>query len=76
MLGADGQPAAGALVAVAWGTAPTPEIAIRTGSDGGFAVALPPGRFRIEANSPDGKGEAEIEVAGEPPEIEIHLREP
>ena len=70
---ADGKPVAGAIVAVAWGTAPTPEIGIVTGDDGGFMVALPPGRFRLQANAEGKSGQAEVEVDGEPPRIEIRL---
>ena len=73
MVTADGRPAPGAIVAVTWGTAPTPEIGIVAGDDGGFVVALPPGRFRLQANSGDKSGQAEVEVAGEAPTIEIRL---
>lgn len=64
MVDAGGSPLPGALVSVVWGTAPTPEIARRTDAAGGFQVALPPGRFRIEAVTQRGKGEVEIEVDG------------
>lgn len=52
----------GALVSVVWGTAPTPETARRTDAAGDFQVALPPGRFRIEAVTQRGHGEVEVEV--------------
>jgi hypothetical protein len=51
----DGAPIEGALVAVTSGTAPTPEIAIRTGPDGSFKVALPNGLFHLEARAPNGR---------------------
>jgi hypothetical protein len=62
---AGGQPVAGAAVAVAWGTAPTPEIARTTDAEGRFRVGLPPGRFRIDAAAPDGR-RGRVEVDGGP----------
>ncbi len=59
----DGSPAVGAIVAIASGTAPTPEIAIRCDQEGRFRIALPEGWFRIEARAPDG-ATGGIEVAG------------
>lgn len=73
MVTADGQPAKGAIVAVTWGTAPTPEIGIVADDEGGFIVALPPGRFRLQANAQGKSGQAEVEVASEAPSIEIKL---
>lgn len=73
MVTAEGRPAAGAIVAVTWGTAPTPEIGIVAGDDGGFVVALPPGRFRLQANAEGKSGQAEVEVGDEAPQIEIKL---
>ena len=63
---AERTPVSGALVAVEWGTAPTPEIAIETEQGGRFAIALPvEGRFRLRATAPDGEtGSQEIEGAG------------
>jgi hypothetical protein len=59
-------PVAGALVAVEWGTAPTPEIAIETERGGGFSIALPvEGRYRLRATAPGGEsGSKEIDGAG------------
>lgn len=51
---ADERPAAGAIVSIARGTAPTPEIGIRCDAHGRFRIALPPGRYEIEARAPDG----------------------
>lgn len=59
------------MVMVVWGTAPTPEIAIVTDDDGRFRVALPPGRFRLEAHAGGARGDIEVEVAGSAPEIAI-----
>ena len=50
----DGTPVPGALVAVASGTAPTPEVALRTNAAGEFGIALPAGTFSIEAHGPAG----------------------
>lgn len=59
----DGQPVAGALVAVEWGTAPTPEIGVVTSSDGSFGLALPAGRYRVGATDRAGRtGVVELEV--------------
>jgi hypothetical protein len=70
---ADGRAVAGALVSVVWGTAPTPEIARRTGDDGAFHVGLPPGRFRVQAVCASGAlGETETE-GGEGGEIVIRI---
>ncbi len=71
----DGSPVPGALVAVAAGTAPTPEIAIRTNEAGEFRIALPPGKFRIEAHGPHGaRGSHELHVSASEVRIEIVLR--
>jgi hypothetical protein len=52
---AERTPVRGALVTVEWGTAPTPEIAIETGEQGRFIIALPlEGRYRLRATAPDG----------------------
>lgn len=51
----EGRGVAGALVAVARGTAPTPEIGIVCDAEGYFGIALPPGRYTIEARAPDGR---------------------
>jgi protocatechuate 3,4-dioxygenase beta subunit len=63
VIDASGQPVAGALVSVVWGTAATPEIARRTDAAGAFQVALPDGRFRIRATVPDGRS-GQVEVQG------------
>jgi hypothetical protein len=70
---ADGRPAAGAIVSVVWGTAATPEIGIVADAAGRFRVALPPGRFRLQADASGARGTAEIEVADSTPEIAITL---
>ncbi len=44
-----------ALVAVAHGTAPTPEIGIGCDAEGYFGIALPPGTYVVEARAPDGR---------------------
>lgn len=50
---ANGAGVPGAIVAVEWGTAPTPEIGIRADAAGRFQIALPPGEFRIMARAAD-----------------------
>jgi hypothetical protein len=71
----DGSPVPGALVAVASGTAPTPEIAIRCDDDGRFRIALPSGRFRIEARAPDGAvGTVDATTDQQAIEIEIIVK--
>jgi hypothetical protein len=75
VLDASGQRVPGAIVAVVSGTGPTPEIGIRTGPDGQFVVALPPGTFQLEARTPSG-GVGRLEVEGGPgEEIVIRLRD-
>ena len=61
MVDATGKPVAGALVAVVWGTRPTPDIGRRTNQEGVFQVALPPGRYRIRAFTEGATGEVEVE---------------
>jgi hypothetical protein len=68
-----GQPIEGAYVSVEWGTGPTPEITLVTGSDGGFRLGLPEGRFRIRARLP-GHETGVVEVEGGPSEVEIMIR--
>jgi hypothetical protein len=73
----DGAPAPGAMVAVASGTAPTPEIAIRANAAGEFGIALPCGKFIIEAHGPEGaKGAAEVRVSTAKQEIDLILKKP
>lgn len=62
------------MVAVASGTAPTPEIGIRTGPEGRFIVALPAGTFRLQAHASGGTGSIDVE-GGPGEEIVIRLRE-
>jgi hypothetical protein len=65
VIGADARPVAGAAVMVAWGTAATPEVALRTNEQGQFRMALPPGCFVISAHAPDGRsGRAELVIEG------------
>ena len=70
----DGTPVPGALVAVVRGTAPTPEIGIRADAAGRFAIALPPGRFVVQAHSTEhGRGTAALDVEGTPVAFRIVL---
>jgi hypothetical protein len=65
-----------ALVYVARGTAATPEIAVKCDAAGRFRLALPPGRFRIEARSTDGTiGAIDMETSSEDDEIAIVIDE-
>jgi hypothetical protein len=72
VLDANGQPVEGAIVAIVSGTAPTPEIGIRTGPQGRFMVALPAGTFQLQARADFGVGGAEVE-GGVGDEILIRL---
>jgi hypothetical protein len=72
VLDAAGEPVEGAIVAVASGTAPTPEIGIRTGPQGRFVVALPAGTFRLQARAASGVGGVDVE-GGPGEEIVIRL---
>jgi hypothetical protein len=73
---AAGRPVAGALVEVARGTAPTPEIGYRTDANGRFRISLPPGRFTLRAVAPDA-GQGETDTSGGPGgTIEIDLSPP
>jgi hypothetical protein len=72
---ADGQPVVGALVAVVSGTAPTPEIGIRSGAEGRFVVALPAGTFTLEAREGIRTGRVEVE-GGSGEDIAIRLTGP
>lgn len=54
-----------AIIAVERGTTPTPELAIVSGPDGTFTIALPDGSFRIGARTRDGRtGATEVSVPG------------
>jgi hypothetical protein len=64
VVGADGRPAGEALVSVVWSTVAFPEAALATEADGTFALGLPPGRFRLQAHTADGRS-GELETAGE-----------
>lgn len=59
----EGHGVAGALVAVVWGTAPTPETGRRADAEGCFVVGLSGGeRFRVRATTADGRaGEADVD---------------
>lgn len=70
---ASGQAVSGALVAVVWGTAPTPEIGRRTNEEGAFQVGLEPGRYRIRADAQGASGEVEVE-GGQGGEILIQIQ--
>ncbi len=73
----DATPVAHAVAFVAWGTAPTPEIAFRTDVSGIFRLALPSGRFRVDARGPDGAtGSIELTIGQEALEFEIVLKQP
>ena len=74
VLNAAGEPVEGAIVAVASGTAPTPEIGIRTGPQGRFFIALPVGTFRLQARAASGVGGIDVE-GGPGEEIVIRLHE-
>lgn len=70
----DGLPAAGALVWVVSGSAPTPEIAVVCDAEGYFRLALPPGRFAIHARAKDGiEGRVALTAGMEPVDIRIEL---
>jgi hypothetical protein len=69
----EGRPVAGATVSVVWGTVPVPEMALLTDANGGFRLALPPGRFRLRAHAPDSaSGEAEVD-GGEEGEMVVEV---
>ena len=59
---------------VSRGTAPTPELALRSGANGVFHLALPPGRFTVEAYAGDGRHAAsEVTVTNAPVAIDLVL---
>src|SRR5688500_2460007 len=55
---ADGAAIAGASIAVARGSAPTPEVARTTTREGRFAIALPSGIYELRISTPDGLAHA------------------
>jgi len=69
---AGGRPVRGALVSVAWGTGPTPEVAVETDEEGRFRLHLPEGRYRLAAHTAGGAA-GETETRGEAEE-EIRIR--
>jgi hypothetical protein len=71
-----GRPVPGAFVTVTEGPVPVPEIALVTGKEGEFAMALPEGRFRVRATGPEGAtGEADWTGEGDD-EILVTIRRP
>ena len=63
-----------AAVMVTGGTAPTPEIAIRSRPDGSFRIGLPSGSFVVAAYAGDGRqARAEVVVNDAPVEIDLLL---
>lgn len=73
MIDAAGRPAQGAIVVVVSGTAPTPEVGIRTDADGRFMVALPAGKFHLQASTRTDTGSVDVD-GGESSEIVIRLQ--
>jgi hypothetical protein len=66
-----------AVAFVGWGTAPTPEIAFRADDSGIFRIALPSGRFRIDARGPDGAtGNVDLTIGQAAVQFEIMLKRP
>lgn len=63
----NGQPVPGAYVVITNGPEPVPEIALVTDEGGRFAVALPPGRWTVQAHGEAGVGEADIDLPGTGP---------
>jgi len=70
---ASGQPVRGAIVVVVSGTAPTPEVGIRTDENGRFIVALPAGTFHLQARAKTDTGSVNVEGGEETGEIVIRL---
>jgi hypothetical protein len=68
-----GQAVAGAMVTIESGTALTPEITLITDSEGRFRLGLPPGRFRLRAQSTDGRSGTR-DVVGGPSDEEIVIQ--
>ena len=74
VIDAAGRPVSGAIVEVALGTAPTPEVGHVTDAQGQLRLTLPPGRFTLRAVTHDGsRGEVEV-AGGEGGTIEIKVR--
>lgn len=74
MTDAAGTGVADAAVMVTRGTAPTPELAIRSRPDGGFGLSLPAGTFTVEAYAGDGrKARAEVMVTNAAVEFDLVL---
>ena len=69
-----GHPVAGARVMVTEGPAPMPDIAMLTGEDGRFAMAVPvPGRWRLLAATDDARAEADVDASGGPADAMLVL---
>jgi hypothetical protein len=64
--GADGTPLAGAVVAVASGPAPFPDIAQISGADGAFEIDVPEaGTYLVSVHGPDGTAAKVSLLAGD-----------
>jgi hypothetical protein len=75
VLGASGAPVAGAAVLIAAAPAPVPDVALLSGADGRFTLAVPaPGRYRLGARS-DRHGHTEVafEVGAAGAQVTLHL---
>lgn len=64
---AAGAPVPGAYVVVVEASVPMPEIALVADAEGGVAVNLPEGRFRLRAEADGRSGEVDVTVPGDDP---------
>lgn len=71
---AHGDPVPDARVALGAGPVPVPDIAVLTGSDGGFWFDAPvPGAYLVNAYSDDGSAQAQVVAPAAEP-VELRLR--
>jgi len=65
VVGPDRGPLAGAYVVIVAASVPLPEITLVTDAQGGFAINLPEGTFRLRADVGGRSGEVGVAVPGD-----------
>lgn len=76
VVGTAGRPVDGVRLMLAGGPAPAPDIAMLSGPDGGFAMAVPvPGRWRLLAVCGISRVETDVDVAPDGADVVVALPE-
>ncbi len=72
-----GHPVAGSRIMVSQGPVPVPDIAMLSGADGSFAMAVPaPGRWQLLAATDEAQARADVLLADGAAEVRVTLMLP